>query len=86
MNFNSKRTSLIVLGITSLIASRAFYYFVHDPEGPNLLIVVVLAAIIYLLSTLAIRHLFPNTHGPKGLLSAIGIQILFFISMLSEIS
>lgn len=37
----------IILAIVSLVLSRATFLLVNDPEGPNLLIVVVLAAIIY---------------------------------------
>ena len=42
-----KRTPLIVLGAVSLIASRATFALINDPEGPNLLIVVAWAAVIY---------------------------------------
>lgn len=42
------KTSLLVLAIVSLVISRVAFLFINDPEGPNLLIVVVLAAIIYL--------------------------------------
>ncbi len=50
MNFNSKKISLFTLGITSLVCSRAMFSFFNDPEGPNLLIVVGLAVIVYLIS------------------------------------
>jgi len=39
---------LVILPIISLICSRTFFWLVDDPEGPNLLIVVALASIIYL--------------------------------------
>jgi hypothetical protein len=81
--FTSKKTSLIILGITSLVFSRLMFWFFNDPEGPNLLIVVVMAAILYLLSWVV--YLFtPSTTGLKRLLLAIFIQIiivtgLFFV-------
>ncbi len=42
-----KKIPLVLLGVVSLVLSRATFLFVNDPEGPNLLVVVVLAAIIY---------------------------------------
>ncbi len=49
MYFKSKKTSLIIF-ILSLVLSRGIFMLVNDPEGPNLLIVVVLAVIIYALA------------------------------------
>lgn len=48
MNLTTKKTSLIILAIVSLLCSRAVFFFLNDPEGPNLLIVTVLAAVIFL--------------------------------------
>ena len=42
-----KKLPLVLLGIAALVCSRAVFFFINDPEGPNLLIVVVLAAVIY---------------------------------------
>jgi hypothetical protein len=53
MNLNSKKTSLIILGITALTFSRVMFSLFNDPEGPNLLIVIVMAAILYFLSLAA---------------------------------
>jgi hypothetical protein len=50
MNIKSKSTPLIFLGITSALFSRLTFVFINDPEGPNLLIVIVLATVVYLLS------------------------------------
>jgi len=44
---NMKKLPLVLLGIAALVCSRAVFFFINDPEGPNLLIVVVLAAVIY---------------------------------------
>lgn len=47
MHVDSRKTSLCILGITSLLSSRLFFVFVNDPEGPNLLIVTVLAVVLF---------------------------------------
>lgn len=47
MTLTSKKVSLVLLFILSLILSRTVFWFIDDPEGPNLLIVTVLAIIIY---------------------------------------
>lgn len=36
--------------ITALVCSRGFFFFINDPEGPNLLIVTVLALILFFVS------------------------------------
>lgn len=43
----AKNISLLVLGVASVALSRIAFLFVNDPEGPNLLIVMALAAIIF---------------------------------------
>lgn len=50
MYFKSKKVSLLILGITSIACSRTMFFFFDDPEGPNLLVVMVMAMIIYGLS------------------------------------
>lgn len=42
-----KPAPLIVFAVLSLILSRLTFALINDPEGPNLLIVCVLAALIY---------------------------------------
>ncbi len=78
MYFKSKKVSLLILGITSIACSRVMFFFFNDPEGPNLLIVVVMAAIIYLVSVAA--YIFypptPSLAGLKRILLAIVVQIL----------
>lgn len=44
-----KTKTLLTLGAISLVCSRTIFFFVNDPEGPNLLIVVVLAVIIFII-------------------------------------
>jgi hypothetical protein len=77
MNFNSKKTSLIILGIASLLCSRATFAFFNDPEGPNLLIVTVFAAILFVLTMAVNRYCLPvKQDGLKRLLLLIGVEIL----------
>jgi len=77
MNLQSKKKSLLILGLTSLIFSRTMFALFNDSEGPNLLIVIVAAAILYLL-TLGVYLFFPSNKlsGLKKLLSVILIQIV----------
>jgi hypothetical protein len=74
MPLESKRTSLLLLGITALACSRTLFFLFHDPEGPNLLIVTVLALILYGASFIAWRFI-PATTGKK-LLLAVCTQLL----------
>ena len=77
MFFKSKKTSLVILGITSLVCSRVMFALFNDPEGPNLLIVVVAAAVIYFLSlAIYLSKSFPSFAGIKRLLLAILTQII----------
>ena len=75
MYLKAKKTSLLILGVTSLLCSRTMFYFFNDPEGPNLLIVMVMAVILYALSS-AVYLLGPSTTSLKKLLLAISIQII----------
>jgi hypothetical protein len=70
---HSKKASLLLLGVTSLLCSRALFWFFNDPEGPNLLIVTVTALIVYVPSLAAYAFKFS---GPKKFLLALFIQIL----------
>lgn len=45
-----KNISLFILFFTSLVCSRAMFAFFDDPEGPNLLVVVVMAMVVFVLS------------------------------------
>ncbi len=60
--------------MTSLACSRAMFLFINDPEGPNLLVVVVMATIIYFLSWVA--YSLVSCANPLKLLLAIFIQIV----------
>ena len=76
MYFKSKKISLLILGLTAIVCSRVMFVFFNDPEGPNLLVVMVMAMIVYF-SSLAIYLFGPlkNT-GFKRLLLVILIQII----------
>ncbi len=76
MNLDSNKIPLIILAITSLVCSRALFFFFKDPEGPNLLIVTVAAAVIYGVSLGAYR-LSVSMGNSKRLLLAIVVQIAF---------
>lgn len=77
MYYKSKKISLIILGITALIGSRLWFTFLNDPEGPNLVVVLGMTAIIYCLS-LAFYLLYPPTAitGIKRVLFTIFVQII----------
>ncbi len=75
MYFISKKISLLILGITSIACSRTMFVSFGDPEGPNLLIVVVLAGILYCISLSVYALSYPTT-GLKKLLLAILIQMI----------
>jgi hypothetical protein len=70
----STKTSLLLLVITALACSRALFFFFHDPEGPNLLIVTVLALILYSAAFIAWRFIPATTS--KKLLFAVCTQLL----------
>lgn len=76
----TKRTSLILLVITALGLSRIMFALFNDPEGPNLLIVLVTAAIVYVLSLSA--YLLNTSNRKKSLLAVliqlVVVSILFY--------
>jgi hypothetical protein len=78
MNLGSKKVSLVILGVTAILCSRAMFFFFNDPEGPNLLVVTGMAVLVYLLS-LPVYLFYPPTvsfTGLKRLLLVIFVQIL----------
>ena len=74
MQIDSEKTSLLLLLITAFPCSRALFFLFNDPEGPNLLIVTVLALLLYGASFIAWRFI-PAT-ASKKLLFGIGTQLL----------
>jgi hypothetical protein len=52
------------------------FAFINDPEGPNLLVVTVMAAVIYLISSASyLLNVYPSLKGLKRSLAAIFVQI-----------
>lgn len=82
MYFKSKRISLLILGLTAILCSRAMFVFIDDPEGPNLLVVMVMAAIIYSLS-LPIYLYTPGAQSfLRAYLSLTGFKRLLFVVLI----
>lgn len=79
--FKSKAFSLTVLAIAAIICSRALFLFFNDSEGPNLLIVAVMALVVYFLSLAAYVFGPSKLNGIKRLSVAISIQILSVIAL-----
>jgi hypothetical protein len=76
MQVNFKKSSLLILAITAVVCSRTMFAFFDDPEGPNLLVVTVMAAVIYLVSSaFHLSSLYPSLTGFKRTLATIFIQI-----------
>jgi len=72
-----KKSSLLILAMTAAACSRMMFALFHDPEGPNLLVVMVMAAVIYLMSlAVYVSKLFPSLTGFKRSSAAIFLQIL----------
>lgn len=74
--FKSKIISLAILAATSLICSRALFFFFDDPQGPNVLVVSGLAMIILFISALAYLFVPFKLTGIKRLALIVCIQIL----------
>ncbi|MDD5165043.1 MAG: hypothetical protein PHG25_00700 [Candidatus Pacebacteria bacterium] len=85
MHLTSKKVSPIILAVTSLVFSRATFSLINDPEGPNLLIVTALAAVIYTISWIAYSRL-TSLAGLKKLLIAISIQLITALIALAGLS
>ena len=77
MPLKSRNVSLLVLAITACFCSRAIFAFIQDPEGPNLLVVMGMAAILFIISAAAYRsNLLPSLTGFRRSAAAIALQII----------
>jgi hypothetical protein len=47
MYFKSKKIRLIIVALIAIACSKIVFFLINDPEGPNLLIVIGLAVIIF---------------------------------------
>lgn len=74
------KSSSLLLGLTAIVCSRVLFVFFNDPEGPNLLIVAVLAAILYAASLVAYRFA-PVRTALSKLSMAVFIQILLVVGL-----
>src|SRR6267154_1399462 len=75
-HFNFKTSSLLILAITAVACSRIMFAFFHDPEGPNLLVVTGMAAVIYLMSSAVyLSNFSPSLAGFKRSSATVFIQI-----------
>lgn len=74
----SKKASLSILAIAAIALSRILFALFDDPEGPNLLIVVVTAAVIFSLSLFA--YLAKLSYR-KRLVFAILVQIALIVGL-----
>ena len=75
--FKSNNIQLTILGATAIVCSKTLFFFFNDPEGANLLIVIVLAIGLFVLSLAVFKY------GPfnKKLFVAVCVQILATVVM-----
>ena len=78
MHSLSKKTFLLIIAITAILLSKVLFLLFADLEGPNLLISLGLAALIFCISLLGCAFNFP-TH--KKLLAALCIQIVVTVGL-----
>ena len=77
MHVNFKNSSLLILAITAVVCSGAVFALFNDPEGPNLLVVTGMAAVIYLVSSAVyLSNFCPSLTGFKRSSATIFIQVL----------
>ncbi|MBE9666245.1 hypothetical protein [Mucilaginibacter boryungensis] len=74
--FKSKAISLTLLAATALVCTRMLFFLFNDPEGQNLLIVMVFALGIYAVSTAAYLLTPLSIKGIARLVAVVGIQVL----------
>ncbi len=78
MSLCSKTVSKLILFITAIVCSKVLFALFDDPEGPNLLIVVVMTAVIFCTS-LPILVWKSTLTELKKLFWAVFVQVLFTI-------
>lgn len=80
MSLKSKKSSVLILGVTALMCSRVLLWLFNDPEGPNLLVVIGMAAIVYVLSLVVYGLGSSSTH-PRRFLLAFLVQIVSVVGL-----
>lgn len=73
-----KTAPLLILGVTSILCSRLLFWLFDDPEGPNLLIVLAMAAFMYLFVLLPYVLNFPVSKQWQ-FVWAVAIQVTLII-------
>lgn len=71
-----KNWNIYISAVTATLIARATFFFIDDPEGPNLLIVIALAAFIYIVSFLTTHLLALPASGSKRILLTIFTQVI----------
>ena len=73
---------MLILAITAIACSKVVFVFFHDTEGPNILVTIGLAAIIYSISlAVFLSNLFLTVVGFKRISFTIVIQIFISIGI-----
>lgn len=80
MNVISHQFGFALLSITALICARGLFFFFNDPEGPNLLIVIVTALFIFLVSLLGYTYAAHKNAFQKILLT-LSVQLLLTLAL-----
>ena len=76
MHHKSRTGSLLILAVTAAACSRGMFVFFHDREGPNVLVVTGMAAVIYVISSAVyLSNFSPSLKGLKRSAATIFIQI-----------
>lgn len=79
------KRSLLILGITAIVLSRALFFFFNDPEGPNLLVVMVAAAIVYFVSLTAYAFNSSANESKRSwlaiLIQIVVVAVLYFLGV-----
>lgn len=78
--FASKLIQFLILAIMAIAGARALFFFFNDPEGPNLLIVLVVAAVVWAASFTAYAPSFSASKRRRFWLAVL-IQILLLIGL-----
>lgn len=81
MHHNQKYL-VLMLAVPAVLCSRTVFALFHDPEGPNVLVVIMLATVIYLVAAAAyLSNLLPSLTGFKRGLAAVFVQIVVATSI-----
>lgn len=72
-----RKIEFITLGLLALLCSKIFFWLINDPGGANLLIVLMVAAFLFLASLFA-YHFTRLAHTQQWIVAAL-VQILLVI-------